>query len=36
MPTRTLLAGVGFVVVLAVVLQLGFGESLPASDIHSR
>ena len=33
MPTRTLLAGVGFVVLLAVVLQLGFGESLPASDV---
>ena len=33
MPTRTLLAGVGFVVLLAVVLQIGFGESLPASDV---
>ena len=28
MPKRTLLAGLGFVVLLAMVLQLGFGESL--------
>ena len=35
MPKRTLLAGLGGVVLLAVVLQLGFGESLPASDVTS-
>ena len=33
MPKRTLLAGLGGVVLLAVILQLGLGESLPASDV---
>ena len=33
MPTRTLLAGIGSAVLLALVLQLGFGESLPSRDV---
>ena len=33
MPTRTLLAGVGFAGLLALALQLGFGESLSGREV---
>ena len=35
MPKRTLLAGVGVGVLLAVILQLGFGESLADQSRHA-